>query len=252
MDYNRQHASWANEHQPVAGKRVLVVGCNTGGDCRFFVEFGAREVHGVDVVETVGADFPHERVAYHRMSAEAMALPADAYDLVFCYATMEHVPDVAAAFREIARVTAPGGLVYCVASPLWNSRHGHHFPHYFGDFPWIHLRRSSAQIGAWLRERGVQIHPTNVDIETVVGYMADRTNFNMLPSTAYTSATMALTGFDVLRDAIDHEPADAVPPEVLRELEPKGYSSAELRAVTHTYIARKRAIVGKAWWRFWR
>lgn len=45
MDYNALHANRAAELLPLAGKKVLVVGANTGGDCRYFVDFGCAEVH---------------------------------------------------------------------------------------------------------------------------------------------------------------------------------------------------------------
>jgi hypothetical protein len=44
------------------GARVLVVGCNTGEECGHFVCFGARQGHGIDVVDTTGAAFSHPRV----------------------------------------------------------------------------------------------------------------------------------------------------------------------------------------------
>lgn len=109
MDYNKLHADWAMQHQSVRNGKVLVVGCNTGLDCRCFVEGGAQEVHGVDVDEAIGRDYAHPAVRYFRTSAEKMDLPSDSYDLVHCFATMEHIPDIQAAFNEMARVTRGGG-----------------------------------------------------------------------------------------------------------------------------------------------
>lgn len=238
--YNQMHADWANMHQPVDGARVLVVGCNTGGDCRYFVDMGAAEVHGVDVVPEIGQDFPHERVTYHRMSAESMALPDNAYDLVFCFATMEHVPRIDLAFPELARVTAPGGLVYCVASPLWRSRNGHHLPQYFGTYPWFHLRMSLASALEWACDNRIHDPTGRHSADEIVRYIYDRENFNMTPSADYVATCAGLRDMDPLRNDLDLEPEDMLPPEILSELEPQGYGSADLRAVTHTYIARKK------------
>ncbi|WP_319587456.1 hypothetical protein [uncultured Desulfobulbus sp.] len=58
-DYNKMHAQWAASYVPIQKAKVLVVGCNTGGDCRNLVELGAREVLGVDVVDGIGRDFSH-------------------------------------------------------------------------------------------------------------------------------------------------------------------------------------------------
>lgn len=239
MDYNRYHAECANLHQPVAEKRVLVVGCNTGADCAYFVEFGAKEVHGLDVVEEVGRDFQHERVVYHRASAEGTGLPSARFDLVFCFATMEHVPDIAAAFSEMARVIAPSGLIYSVASPLWNSRHGHHFPQYFAEIPWAHLRMTQSEVLAYLQASGQAIAPEQGSACQVAKYMFDRANFNMTPAAAYVDFCGKLKGFEFLRNDLDLEPEGSVPVEILDELITRGYTDTELRAVTHTLIARR-------------
>ncbi|HVF76815.1 MAG TPA: methyltransferase domain-containing protein [Solirubrobacteraceae bacterium] len=44
-----------------------------------------------------------------RLDVTAMHLPDDAFDAVICSHVLEHVPDDAAAMRELRRVTAPGG-----------------------------------------------------------------------------------------------------------------------------------------------
>jgi SAM-dependent methyltransferase len=75
------------------------------------------------------------RVSYLRSSAERIAVRDNTYDLVYSYATMEHVPDIEAAFREFVRVTQPGGIIYSLAAPLWNSRFGRHKGGIFASFP---------------------------------------------------------------------------------------------------------------------
>lgn len=228
------------QHQSVQGRRVLVVGCNSGLDCMAFVDAGAKEVHGLDVDEGIGIDFRHPRVKYFRESAEAMPFKDKTYDLVFCFATMEHVPDIQAAFQEMARVTSLGGLLYCVASPLWNSRQGHHFPQYFAAFPWVHLRLDRAAVEYFLLEREIPINPANVDASTVASYMFDPGMFNRRFSWEYLEACNRLDDFEVLRNELDLEPEDDALREFLPEAESRGYTSAELRAVTHTFIGRKQ------------
>lgn len=129
------HTRIAASHirQPLA--RVLVVGCNTGRECAAFVDLGALQVDGLDIVENTGRDFTHARVSYLRSSAERIAVRDNTYDLVYSYATMEHVPDIEAAFREFVRVTQPGGIIYSLAAPLWNSRFGRHKGGIFASFP---------------------------------------------------------------------------------------------------------------------
>jgi ubiquinone/menaquinone biosynthesis C-methylase UbiE len=240
MDYNKMHCNWAMVHQPVKGSRVLVVGCNTGLDCARFVDAGAKQVHGLDIDEAIGRDYQHSKVAYFRASAENMPFKDNVYDLVFCFATMEHVPDIYAAFSEIARVTKHGGLVYCVASPLWNSRFGHHYPQYFSDFPWIHLRYSQEEVKSYLLQKNIQISPQDINAEVLSAIIFNPNIFNMRLSDDYINACSKLEGFKVLRNELDLEPEDILTEDVRRECEAKGYSSQELRAVTHTFIARKK------------
>ncbi len=239
MDYNKMHCDWAMKHQSVKDKLVLVVGCNTGLDCANFVDAGVKQVHGLDIDEATGRDYKHSKVDYFRASAESMPFKNNTYDLVFCFATMEHVPDINAAFNEMARVTKPGGLIYCVASPLWNSRHGHHYPQYFADFPWAHLRLDQTGVKQYLIDNNVQIAPQNISAETVASYMFDPANFNRTSSAKYVKACASLSNFNVLRNSLDLEPEDMLTDDILKECAAKGFSSKELRAVTHTYIARK-------------
>lgn len=237
-DYNAMHVKRAASYCDPEGSRILVVGCNRGGDCRHFIELGAAEVHGLDVIEDVGCDFQHGRAAYHRMSAEDMGLPSDYYDLVYCFATMEHIPRIDAAFREMARVTRPGGYVYCVASPLWNSRNGHHKRDLFPDDPWIHLRMTKDEIVAHGTARGVNPAPGLVHH---VSFMLNEKYFNKVPARRYVEVCESLPNMTPVLNSLDREPEDAIPAGILVELSAKGYTSEELRAVTHTYVGKKIA-----------
>src|SRR5215469_16727085 len=106
IGYNRLHVrqAWKLAGAP---RSVLVVGANQGEDCRRFAELGAEEIHGIDVIENVGADFVDHRAVYHRGSIEACDLPDGRFDLVFATATMEHVHNIDAGFAEMARLTKP-------------------------------------------------------------------------------------------------------------------------------------------------
>lgn len=247
MDYNRLHAERAALHSNVPGGKVLVVGCNTGLDCTYFVEMGAQEVHGVDVVDGIGQDFQNERVTYHKVSAEAMhGLEGGYFDLVYSFATMEHVPDIAAAFSEMGRVTARGGTIYSIASPLWHSRHGHHFPQYFADYPWAHLRMTPESAYAYLVSTNALIAPEHTSARIVADYMFDRANFNMRRAEEYTSACAKLNGFDLVLNTLDMEPDHAIPADLETDLTNAGYSKIDLLAVTHALVAKNR----RRWWQW--
>lgn len=158
------------------------------------------------------------------------------FDLVYSVATMEHVPDIARAFAEIARVTAPGGTIYSYAAPLWNSRFGHHKGDLFPDAPWIHLRMTSDEIVRYADERGITAPK---GIEHHVRYMLNDAFFNKIPGRSYVNVCRALSGIDTIRNEIEREPDSVLPGDIARELAGRGYCRDELLGAAHLYIARK-------------
>jgi SAM-dependent methyltransferase len=99
----------------VRGKRVLEIGLGQGAESEGLIRRGARWI-GMDVTEEAVrrvslrlelAGLPYEGVT--RGSATAIPLPDQSVDLVFSHGVLHHVPDIAAAQSEIARVLRPGG-----------------------------------------------------------------------------------------------------------------------------------------------
>ncbi len=225
-------------HQPLT--RVLVVGCNTGHECRAFVNLGAIQVDGLDVVENTGRDFPHIRVSYLRSSAERIAVRDNTYDLVYSYATMEHVPDIEAAFREFVRVTRPGGIIYSLAAPLWNSRFGHHKGGIFASFPWIHLRMNEDEIIALCKREGIVDPSGQNDIARHVQYMLDPAYFNKTPAARYIDVCQSLNQTRVLINELNLESGGVLDNELFAELRGKGYTRRELLALGHLFVGRKQ------------
>jgi SAM-dependent methyltransferase len=216
--------------QKLTDKKVLVVGCNDGRDCRFFLE--AAVVHGLDVCEDIGQSLTHEKVSYFQESAESMKRPDNYYDLVFSVATMEHIPNIEAAYSEICRVTKPGGLIYCVAAPLWNSYEGHHQFGLFADYPWIHLRLSKDDILLYLQKHK---HPY---ANNLVEFMFSD-YFNFMPSSRYVEAALSLNVSSVIRNEIWQDGEQYLTDDILADLNSKGYSKDEVLSTSHTYIAIK-------------
>ncbi len=134
-----------NRHADVRGKNVLAVGCNRGFECDLLVLMGAKEVTGLDVIEDVGKDYPHPQIRYVRSSAETMPFEDNSFDICSSIATLEHIPNPRSALKEMVRVTARRGILYCQAAPLWNSAFGHHKKDIFPNDPWIHLRKKTAE-----------------------------------------------------------------------------------------------------------
>lgn len=89
------------ETQDVRGLRVLDVGC---GDRPY-------EPLLAGAVEIVGFDVPGNPHADLNGSIEAIPVGDASFDVVLCLQVLEHVPDPAAAVRELRRVVKPGGRV---------------------------------------------------------------------------------------------------------------------------------------------
>lgn len=98
---------------PVAGKRVLEIGCGRGGFSRFLAEQGAHltaadySEAAADFARDLLADFP--RVDVRVEDIQAISFPENSFDLVISCETLEHVPDPERGLAELVRVTRPGG-----------------------------------------------------------------------------------------------------------------------------------------------
>lgn len=251
----RKHFPWSDTSQ----RRLLVVGCGKGLDCAEFTDFGA--IHGLDLCHDLGRDFVHPKVTYYRESAEAMKRHDNFYDLVFSVATLEHIHDLDAAFQEIYRVTKPGGLIYTVAAPLWNSAEGHHLNYFglFNEFPWIHLRLSPlqlrdyicenktiAQLKDWLniltQEDALSVPLVTEEIhsyaDNIVAFL-NSSYFNHLPSYVYIEAADKLPVQQMICNQFWQDGENLLTQEILQELETKGFTKDELLSASHTYISIK-------------
>ena len=224
-----------------SGTKCIVIGCNTGKDCSYFVEFGAEAVHGVDVVDNVGKDFINPRVTYYQISAENMGtLQSNYYDLVYCIATMEHIHNVRAAFSEMVRIAKKDGIIYCVSAPLWNSRCGHHKGNFFSSYPWIHLRLTEEEINKYCADNNILDPSGQTPMKDHIAYMLNPEFFNKLPAKEYVSICSSLRDINVLVNSLDLDDQN-VSSDIFSELQPKGYTSEELLAVVHTFVGKKTA-----------
>ncbi len=110
LDYIRQQT-------PLAGKKVLDVGCGGGLLCEAMAAAGAR-VTGIDLAPaTLEAARLHLLesgldVDYRLLSAEALAgSEAGHYDVVTCLEMLEHVPDPESVINACVRLLKPGGTL---------------------------------------------------------------------------------------------------------------------------------------------
>ncbi len=102
---------------PLAGKKVLDVGCGGGILSESMAGRGAR-VTGIDMGEAPlqvarlhllesGYDINYERIPVERLAAEEPAT----FDVVTCMEMLEHVPDPASVVTACSRLVKPSGHV---------------------------------------------------------------------------------------------------------------------------------------------
>ncbi len=117
-EINPLRLEWINQRAPLAGKRVLDVGCGGGILTEAMAGQGAQ-VTGIDLAEkslTVARLHQLEsgaQVDYACISAENLAAREPAsFDVVTCMEMLEHVPDPASIVRACATLVKPGGHVF--------------------------------------------------------------------------------------------------------------------------------------------
>lgn len=116
---NPLRLDWIDALVPLAGKRVLDIGCGGGILSDSMARKGA-EVTGIDlstkalrVAQLHALEAGTPSVNYREISAEALALEQpESFDVVTCMEMLEHVPDPGSVVKACAQLVKPGGWVF--------------------------------------------------------------------------------------------------------------------------------------------
>jgi SAM-dependent methyltransferase len=96
--------------QRIVPRRALVVGCGAGTEARYIARATGASVVGLDLeVDPARAG---AGVSLLRTDARRLPFRAAAFDALYCYHVLEHVPEPAAAVREMRRVLRPGAPAF--------------------------------------------------------------------------------------------------------------------------------------------
>jgi 2-polyprenyl-6-hydroxyphenyl methylase / 3-demethylubiquinone-9 3-methyltransferase len=117
-EINPLRLGYIERHAPLAGKRVLDVGCGGGILSESMAAKGAT-VSGIDMGEAPlqvarlhllesGLDVDYERIPVERLANEQPA----SFDLVTCMEMLEHVPDPASVVNACSQLVKPGGHLF--------------------------------------------------------------------------------------------------------------------------------------------
>jgi ubiquinone/menaquinone biosynthesis C-methylase UbiE len=136
---------------PVAGRRVLELGCGFGGMLAVLNDAGATAT-GIDIDERRASFARTRQLDGVTADAASLPLPDKSFDVVVTDATLEHVNDLPAVLAESFRVLRPGGKFYGSWGPAWLSYNGPHLIKCLA-VPWVHLLFSDETIVAALEEQ---------------------------------------------------------------------------------------------------
>jgi len=116
---NPLRLDWIDSLAPLAGKRVLDVGCGGGILADSMARRGA-DVLGIDlaakplkVAQLHAIEAATPRVAYREVAVESLAdeMPAS-FGVVTCMEMLEHVPDPGSVVAACGRLVEPGGWAF--------------------------------------------------------------------------------------------------------------------------------------------
>ena len=224
---------------PNSIERVLVVGSGEGADIVALRNRLGPDplIVGVDI-NTHPATFPDlPNTLIVEADITSSSIFGSCFDLVYSFATFEHIHDLQSGWQAMINVLRPGGLLWSVASPLWFSPFGHHKP-MFNAYPWIHIMYPTTQSLMEFCADNDIVADDDISMIHHVNYIFNPSCFNRHPTDAYRDAAAGLENAFLEKNDFDYIEGKDFGATIAR-LEADGHKRENLFAQTHRLIARR-------------
>jgi 2-polyprenyl-3-methyl-5-hydroxy-6-metoxy-1,4-benzoquinol methylase len=115
-----------------SGKKVLVVGCGTGGELVNFKNKGA-DIYGIEPnknaltishLKAAQSDIPKENIT--NGYSENLPYDENQFDFIYCYTVLEHVSDVEKSIKEMVRCAKVKGKIF-IETPDYRQLYEGHY-----------------------------------------------------------------------------------------------------------------------------
>ena len=111
------------------GKKILDLGCGFGEHCKFFVDYGAQRVVGIDIsekmLEVARRENSHPKIEYIHMPIEEISSLSESFDVVVSSLALHYVKDFADISRQVYDLLDDGGLfIFSEEHPMVTSHSG--------------------------------------------------------------------------------------------------------------------------------
>ncbi|MCR8850332.1 class I SAM-dependent methyltransferase [Rossellomorea sp. SC111] len=109
------------------GKRVMDLGCGTGGLSKYCIEMGASAVVGVDISEKMISralvENNDENIKYVCSPIEDLSYPIEPFDLIVSSLAIHYIEDYESLIRKLHTLLNPNGiLIYSIEHPVVTAR----------------------------------------------------------------------------------------------------------------------------------